>query len=76
MTIDTPPKHARLILNNITNSRKTLARIIRWYFAGEIAAEKYRNLVYGISNLLNAFKLESGLEIEKRIERIEELLED
>ena len=41
-----------------------------------MTAEKYKNLVYGISQLAHIFKIEADCEINKRIEAIEKALEE
>jgi len=63
-------------LNTLENSRKSLARILRLYAQGKIEdAAYFRNLVYGLSHLLNYWKVEHDLEFEKRLEEIEAKLE-
>ena len=64
----------RLRLNTPENTRKTLGRLTRLFDAGEIKETKYRALVYGLSKLLEYFRFEKDIEIEKRILVIEEKL--
>jgi hypothetical protein len=64
-----------LRLNTAPNARRTLARIIRLYDTGELAEQKYRALIYGLSHLLAFFKHEDDLRIEERISRIEEAIQ-
>lgn len=56
--------------------RLSLAKIIRQYKAGEIQADVYKNLVYGISQLAHVFRTETELEQDKRIEEIEKMLQE
>ena len=75
----TPPPHKQkgsLTLNNLKNTRQTLARIIRLYNAGDISQEKYKNLIYGISTLAHIFKAEFEISSEERIKAIEKALEE
>ncbi len=64
----------QLRLNTLVNSRKSLTRIIRLFNAGNIAEAKFRALIYGFANLLQYWKVEKDLEIEKRIEAIEDIV--
>jgi hypothetical protein len=57
----TPPPERNLRLNSLTNSRKTLGRIIRLYDKKEIDGEHYRALIYGLCTLLSFFKTEAEL---------------
>ena len=61
----------RLPLNNLTNSRKTLSRLIRLFDQDEIPEGKYRALIYGFSCLLAFFKAETEQEVISRIEALE-----
>lgn len=65
-----------LRLGNLKNTRQSLSRIIKLYGAGELKAEKYRNLCYGLNSLIVAFKTEieimEVLEIKKDIEDIKQ----
>lgn len=65
-----PP--VRLRLNTVRNCRLSLARVSRMYAAGEIPAVEARTMTYLITQLLGWFRLESDLEIERRIATIEE----
>lgn len=55
-------------------TRQTFARIIREYGRGNLDERLYKSLVWGLSQYLGAFKIERELEIEKRLEEIEDQL--
>lgn len=63
-----------LRLNTVENSRRTLAAMIREYHKGNLEESNFRALVYGMSKLLEFFRVEKDLEIEKRLEEIESKL--
>jgi len=65
----------RLTLNSLENSRKSISRILRLYWKGEMEADHFRNMMYGFSILHSYWKTEKELEIENRIEAIEKQLE-
>ena len=71
-----PPQEAILHLNSLESGRKTVARFVRWYHKGEISENHFRTVIYGMSCLLSYFKAELALDIETRIEAIEEVLEE
>lgn len=58
------------------DARRTLARLLREYDRDEIEAIKFRNLIYALSKLLEFFKHAQNVEVEQRIERIEQMLEE
>jgi hypothetical protein len=62
-------------LNTIENSRRTLASIIREFHKGKIDETTFRALVYGMSKLLEYFRIEKELQIEERLDAIEDRLE-
>lgn len=64
-----------LDLDTLEDSRKSFARVIKAYGAGEISENMGRALTYMLSNYLNYWKLEKDLEIEERLDRIEEKIE-
>ena len=73
----------RIILNNLQNSRKTLAKLIRNYYNTEYDKEefykqsqKFKTIVYGLQTLLSYEKALQDNEILTRIERLESLIED
>ena len=70
-----PLANSSLRLNSLPNARRSLAKIIRMYSRGLITSAMFRDLVYGLSHLIGAFKTEKSLEIEDRLARIEEALE-
>jgi len=55
-------------------ARKRLARLISMQYKGEIEPIVYKNLVYGLSKLLEYFKLENDLQIVAEIAKIKEKL--
>ena len=65
----------RLVLNNVTSARKTLARAIRAFNEGTLEEARYKGIVHGMNNLLSYFKHEDDLRIEARIEMLEKHLE-
>lgn len=66
-----------LRLSTIKNSRQSLSRIIKMYAKKEIKPEFYRNLVYGICQLIGTFKVEAELSELKEIkEQLEEIKEE
>lgn len=79
-TLELPSKTSEEILNlrlsTIKNSRQSLSRIIKMYAKKEIKPEFYRNLVYGICQLIGTFKVEAELselkEIKEQLEEIKE----
>lgn len=60
-----------LRLNTLINSRKTLGRLLREFNAGKVQGEKFRTMVYGLSILLQYWKVEKEAELEERLEAIE-----
>lgn len=68
-------QRTNIVLNTPENSRKTLARLIRKYNADQIDEQKFKALVYAINYLLSYWKLEKELDIERRIEALEEAME-
>jgi hypothetical protein len=64
-----------LRLNTPVNTRKSFARIIRLFARHEIEGDYYRALIYGLSQYLNAWKLEKDLELESRILKLEDKIE-
>lgn len=63
-----------LRLRSPTSTRQTLARVIREYGRGNLDRDMYKDLVWGISQFLGAFRIERDLEIEKRLQEIEDQL--
>jgi hypothetical protein len=63
----------RLMLDSPASARKTLARLSRMRFRGEIASDVYRDLVYGLSTIRSFDSLLADLRIEARIEELEKL---
>ena len=66
----------RLPMKDHAAARRSLARVIRMRFAGEIDTKRYRDLVYGLSTLLSYFRLDIDCEYERRLEAIETALEE
>ena len=65
---------ARLPMNGHDAARRTLARLIRAFHQDELDEKKFRALVYGFGTLLSYFKHSADLEIESRLEALEEQL--
>ena len=53
-----------------------MARLIRLYDKDELTDTKFRNLCYGLSRLLEFFKFEKGLEVEERLEKLEQYVDE
>jgi hypothetical protein len=70
--INQPPICQRL--NTLTNSRKSLARLMRMYKNGQVADQMFRSMIGGYNVLLQYFKAIAELEIEARLTKIEALL--
>lgn len=70
---DLSPEILNLRLSTIKNSRQSLSRIIKMYAKKEIKPEFYRNLVYGICQLIGTFKVEAEL---SELKEIKDQLED
>lgn len=61
-------------MRNHEEGRRVLVGLIREYNKGEIEDQKFRSLVYGLTLLLSYFKFESDLDLETRIEALEEAI--
>ena len=55
-------------------ARRTLSTLIRAFHRDEIEEGKFRALVYSFNCLLAYFKFSADIEIEERLDRIEEAL--
>ena len=62
-----------IILNfdTIINAKKSIKKINKKYVAGNIPDPMYRNLIYMLSQSISLLKLEKDIEIEKRLEELE-----
>ena len=69
-----PAPRRRLGMKDHRAARLSLARLIRLRYSGVLSTELFRDLVYGMSLLLQFFKHASDLEIERRLDEIERLL--
>lgn len=74
-TDDAGGRRIRLNLSTLEATRKSYSRVLRAYARRELDTEYFRALIYGLTGLLNYWKTEKDLEIEKRIEEIEKRLE-
>ena len=63
-----------LKLDTLEECRESYTRVLHAYAAGEISENMARALSYLFTGLLNYWKLEKDIEIEKRIAAIEETL--
>lgn len=60
-----------MVLNSYDKSRKALAKLIKDYDKDtEKDSGRFRNTIYAFSILLNYFKFEKEIELEKDIEEI------
>lgn len=64
----------RVRLNTLTNSRHSFARVIREYVAGKLEESEARTLAYLFSRYLEYWKVEQGLELERRLDELERKL--
>ena len=62
-------------LSTPESSRETFARVIEEYAAGEISESQSRTMSYLLSNYLSYWKFLKDIEIEERLEAIEQALE-
>ena len=61
----------RLDLKDIPATRRTIARLIRRYAAGNVNDVLYKGVLYGLQSYLAWFRLEKDLAIEQRLEDLE-----
>ena len=66
----------QLRLNTLENCRKSYNRIIRDYLAGGMDTETGRAVAYMLNGLLQYWRLEKDIEIERRLEAIEQRLHE
>jgi len=66
-----------MIATTLEKTRKSFTKMMREYEAQieEPDHTKFRNMVYAYSTLLNFWKLEKDIELEKRLDEIEERLD-
>ena len=65
----------KLWLNSAENVRRSIARVVRKFNADPNAdVARFRALVYGIKGVIEALRFEKELELEQRIEALEELI--
>ena len=65
----------QLRLNTLQNTKRSYCRLLRAFIADDIDAAKARTAAYLLNGILQYWRLESDLQIEERIERIEQALE-
>lgn len=65
-----------LKLSTLEETRESYERIIQAFAESMISENNLRALVYALSGYLNYWRLQKDMEIEKRIEAIEEALND
>lgn len=63
-----------LRLRSVQSTRQTFARVLREYGRGTISEPIYKSIVYGLSQYQSYLRLEADMELEKRLEAIEEHL--
>jgi hypothetical protein len=61
----------RLGLDGAQATRKTLARLLRMRFRGELGSELFRDLIYGANTILGYDRLLADLRIEERLDALE-----
>lgn len=61
----------RLALDSPKSARKTIARLCRMRFRGEVASDVFRDLVYALSTLRSYDQLIADLRIEERLDSLE-----
>jgi len=62
-------------LRTYSEAKRQLARLIRSFHQGDMDQADFRALVYGLSTLLQYFKYEKDVELEERIEKLEQAIE-
>lgn len=65
----------QLRLGSVKACRQSMTRVIREYAKGRVDESLYRALIWGLSQLITYWKLEHDLQIEKRIDELERLME-
>ena len=65
-----------LRLGNVKGCRNTQARILREFAKGHISEGFFKALTYGVQSQIGWFKLEKELEIEARLDALEERLQE
>lgn len=65
-----------LRLGSVKSCRQTLARLVREYSRGKIEEGPFKTLTWGVSQLIAWWKLETELQIEERVKRLEEIAEE
>ena len=67
----------KLWLNNLTNTRRSLARLIKEYHSDAAAdTTRFRALIYSIRTLADVFRAEREMEFETRMQAIEESIRE
>ncbi|GAB6089562.1 hypothetical protein [Spirochaeta dissipatitropha] len=61
----------RLDLKDLQASRRTLARLIRKFAAGDIDEQFFKTMLYSFQNYHTYLKSEKDFELEKRLDEIE-----
>jgi hypothetical protein len=62
-------------LSSHDQARRALASLINQYRREELPAQRFRDLVYGFSKLLEYFRHDAQMAIEARLDALEERLE-
>lgn len=60
----------------LESTRASFGRVIQAYGKGEVSESMARTLAYLFTNYLGYWKLEKELQIEERLEKMQELYED
>ena len=65
------PGPPRLALDTPGATRKTIGRLIRMRFRGELVSDVFRDCLYGLNTALGYDRLLADLRIEERLDAIE-----
>jgi hypothetical protein len=65
-------KVPQLRLNTVRNTRISIGALIRCLLRGEIASRPFRDVMVGMARLAEIWRLEKDLQIESRLDLIEE----
>lgn len=68
--------HVELNLDTLDDTTESYARVIKAYNEGRISENKGRALTYMFSGYLNYWKMKKDLQIEARLDEIEDLLKE
>jgi hypothetical protein len=61
----------RFQVQTLPAARRSLARLVREYYFGNVEEARYRGTVYGLNALLAYYRLDAELSLETRLSAIE-----